>query len=68
MTARGSMRPFNMDPYRRQMLLEGLDEIGRTLREESRITAYETAMEALGRPRDAVPHRGARRATASARR
>jgi 3-isopropylmalate/(R)-2-methylmalate dehydratase small subunit len=40
---------FEMDPYRRQMLLEGLDEIGQTLRQEVRITAYERRMEALGR-------------------
>lgn len=40
---------FDMDPYRRQMLLEGLDEIGQTLRQETRITAYERRMEALGR-------------------
>ena len=38
-----------MDPYRRQMLLEGLDEIGQTLRQETRIAAYERRMEALGR-------------------
>jgi 3-isopropylmalate dehydratase small subunit len=30
-----------MDPYRRDMLLQGLDEIGRTLLEEQRIAAYE---------------------------
>jgi len=40
---------FEMDPYRRQMLLEGLDEIGQTLRQELRIAAYERRMEALGR-------------------
>jgi 3-isopropylmalate/(R)-2-methylmalate dehydratase small subunit len=40
---------FDMDPYRRQMLLEGLDEIGQTLRQELRIAAYERRMEALGR-------------------
>ncbi len=32
---------FTMEPYRREMLLRGLDEIGRTLLEEPRITAYE---------------------------
>jgi 3-isopropylmalate/(R)-2-methylmalate dehydratase small subunit len=32
---------FDIDPYRREMLLRGLDEIGRTLLEESRITAFE---------------------------
>jgi 3-isopropylmalate/(R)-2-methylmalate dehydratase small subunit len=40
---------FDMDPYRRQMLLEGLDEIGQTLQQELRIAAYERRMEALGR-------------------
>ena len=40
---------FDMDPYRRQMLLEGLDEIGQTLRQELRISAYERRMGALGR-------------------
>jgi 3-isopropylmalate/(R)-2-methylmalate dehydratase small subunit len=32
---------FTMDPYRRAMLLEGLDEIGHTLRLEAHIAAYE---------------------------
>jgi 3-isopropylmalate/(R)-2-methylmalate dehydratase small subunit len=32
---------FEIDPYRREMLLRGLDEIGRTLLDESRITAFE---------------------------
>jgi 3-isopropylmalate/(R)-2-methylmalate dehydratase small subunit len=32
---------FTMEPYRREMLLRGLDEIGRTLLEESRITDFE---------------------------
>jgi 3-isopropylmalate/(R)-2-methylmalate dehydratase small subunit len=32
---------FTMEPYRREMLLRGLDEIGRTLLEEARITAFE---------------------------
>ena len=32
---------FDMDPYRREMLMRGLDEIGRTLLEESRITRFE---------------------------
>jgi len=32
---------FAMDPYRRDMLLRGLDEIGRTLLEDERIAAYE---------------------------
>jgi 3-isopropylmalate/(R)-2-methylmalate dehydratase small subunit len=33
--------PFEIDPYRREMLRRGLDEIGRTLLEESLITAFE---------------------------
>jgi 3-isopropylmalate/(R)-2-methylmalate dehydratase small subunit len=32
---------FAMEPYRREMLLRGLDEIGRTLLIEERIAAYE---------------------------
>jgi 3-isopropylmalate/(R)-2-methylmalate dehydratase small subunit len=32
---------FEIAPYRREMLLRGLDEIGRTLLEEERIIAYE---------------------------
>ncbi len=32
---------FVIDPYRREMLLHGLDEIGRTLQQESRIAAFE---------------------------
>ncbi len=45
----GFAASFEMDRYRRQMLLEGLDEIGATLRQEPRIAAYERRMEALGR-------------------
>jgi 3-isopropylmalate/(R)-2-methylmalate dehydratase small subunit len=37
----GFSASFQLDDYRRQMLLHGLDEIGRTLRHESAITAYE---------------------------
>jgi 3-isopropylmalate/(R)-2-methylmalate dehydratase small subunit len=37
----GFTAPFPMDPYRREMLLRGLDEIGRTLLEEPRIAEYE---------------------------
>jgi 3-isopropylmalate/(R)-2-methylmalate dehydratase small subunit len=32
---------FAMEPYRREMLLRGLDEIGRSLLEEPRIAAFE---------------------------
>jgi 3-isopropylmalate/(R)-2-methylmalate dehydratase small subunit len=32
---------FDIDPYRREMLMRGLDEIGRTLLDEPSIAAYE---------------------------
>ena len=38
----GMSAAFSMEPYRRDMLLRGLDEIGRTLAEEPRIAAFET--------------------------
>ncbi len=41
---------FAIDPYRREMLLRGLDEIGRTLLEEPMITAFERGGEAVRRP------------------
>lgn len=37
----GLLCPFNADPYGRQLLLRGLDEIGSTLLEEESIVAYE---------------------------
>jgi 3-isopropylmalate/(R)-2-methylmalate dehydratase small subunit len=37
----GLHAPFEIDPYRREMLMRGLDEIGRTLLEESRISTFE---------------------------
>src|SRR5438876_1606 len=42
----GFRTAFSMEPYRREMLLQGLDEIGRTLRFEDRIGAYEKSREA----------------------
>ncbi len=39
--AHGFSAQFTIDPYRREMLLRGLDEIGRTLLEEPRIAAFE---------------------------
>jgi 3-isopropylmalate/(R)-2-methylmalate dehydratase small subunit len=39
--AAGFSAPFAVAPYRRAMLLEGLDEIGRTLKQEPRIAAFE---------------------------
>lgn len=41
----GFTAAFTMDPYRRDMLLRGLDEIGRTLLAEERIAAFEREME-----------------------
>ena len=42
---------FEIDGYRREMLLRGLDEIGRTLLDEPKIAAFERRREALpGRP------------------
>jgi len=37
----GLRAPFALEPYRREMLLRGLDEIGRSLLEEPRIAAFE---------------------------
>ncbi|HEX4600852.1 MAG TPA: 3-isopropylmalate dehydratase small subunit [Gemmatimonadales bacterium] len=37
----GFRTAFALEPYRREMLLRGLDEIGRTLLEEPRIADYE---------------------------
>jgi len=42
----GMSAAFSMEPYRRDMLLRGLDEIGRTLAEEARIAAFENSREA----------------------
>jgi 3-isopropylmalate/(R)-2-methylmalate dehydratase small subunit len=42
----GFRTAFAMEPYRREMLLRGLDEIGRTLLAEQRIAAYERSREA----------------------
>jgi 3-isopropylmalate/(R)-2-methylmalate dehydratase small subunit len=44
---------FAMDEYRRQMLLKGLDEIGKTLLEEPRIATFERRRAALARGRTA---------------
>jgi 3-isopropylmalate/(R)-2-methylmalate dehydratase small subunit len=38
---------FRFDPYRREMLLRGLDEIGKTLMNEARIAAFERRRAAL---------------------
>ena len=39
---------FEIEPYRREMLLLGLDEIGRTLLQETSIAAYERRRAAVG--------------------
>jgi 3-isopropylmalate/(R)-2-methylmalate dehydratase small subunit len=39
----GWSRPFEIDPFRRQCLLEGLDDIALTLRHADKIAAYEAA-------------------------
>jgi len=41
--ARGFESAFHIPGYRRDMLLQGLDEIGRTLRHEAAIAAFERA-------------------------
>ena len=40
----GLSRSFEMDPFSRHRLLNGLDDIGLTLQHEDRITAYEREM------------------------
>jgi len=46
--SRGFEAGFEFDPYRRDMLIHGLDEIGKTLLEEPRIAAFERRRAALG--------------------
>ena len=46
----GFQAAFAIDHYHREMLLQGLDEIGRTLLEEPRIAAFERRYGAVGRP------------------
>jgi 3-isopropylmalate/(R)-2-methylmalate dehydratase small subunit len=43
----GFQASFTMDDYRRESLLQGLDEIGRTMLEEDRIAAFERRRAAL---------------------
>ena len=40
-TAKGIVAPFELDGYTRWRLLEGLDDIGLTLRHEAEVTAFE---------------------------
>jgi 3-isopropylmalate/(R)-2-methylmalate dehydratase small subunit len=42
----GGSIPFEIDPFRRHCLLEGLDEIGLTLQHEADIAAFEAGYEA----------------------
>jgi len=47
----GFSTKFSMEPYRREMLLRGLDEIGRTLLEEPRIAEFELSLRPSPPPR-----------------
>jgi len=47
----GFSTTFSMEPYRREMLLRGLDEIGRTLLEEPRIAEFELSLRPSPPPR-----------------
>ena len=38
----GEATPFDIDPFRRECLLKGLDDIGLTLRLQDKIAAYES--------------------------
>jgi 3-isopropylmalate/(R)-2-methylmalate dehydratase small subunit len=46
LTISGISIPFEIDAYTRWRLMEGLDDIGLTLRDEERITAFEAGREA----------------------
>ena len=39
----GPVVSFEIDPFRKQCLLDGLDDIGLTLEKDDKITSYETA-------------------------
>lgn len=43
----GDIASFEVDPFRRHCLLEGLDDIGLTLRHEAAVTAYEQRRSSL---------------------
>ena len=45
----GKTDSFDVDPFRKQCLIEGLDDIGLTLQREASITSYESKISA-GRP------------------
>jgi len=40
----GLLVPFQLDPYSRETLLHGLDDIARTLKREEKIAAYESSV------------------------
>ena len=52
--AEGVKAPFELDDYARWRLLEGLDDISLTLRQESSIEAYESSRPAFKPRTDAV--------------
>ena len=52
--AQGLRVPFDLDPYARETLLHGLDDIARTLRREEAIAAFEAAHPARFDTRAAV--------------
>jgi 3-isopropylmalate/(R)-2-methylmalate dehydratase small subunit len=52
--AHGLRLPFEMDPFRKEILLQGLDDIGVTLKQESAITDYEKRVRPSATMFDAV--------------
>ncbi len=54
-TAGDIVAPFEVDDYTRWRLLEGLDDIGLTLRHEDAVTAFEAARPAYAPTTGAVP-------------
>lgn len=46
--ADGAARRFEVDPFRKRLLLNGVDEIGFTLGFQARIAAFEAARETMG--------------------
>ena len=53
---RGFIAPFDIDPFRRERLLHGYDEIALTLRYESKIAEFEpTPPQAVGPPAQQTP-------------
>jgi 3-isopropylmalate/(R)-2-methylmalate dehydratase small subunit len=46
----GLLAPFEIDDFKRKFLLEGLDDIGLTLKHESSITAYEKRRRGFATP------------------